>query len=432
MSERAKPAWSKIPLGKLAKKLVNGGTPPTDVARFWNGRIPWVTGADFTLSGIGEFRRFVSEEAISQTATNMIERGQLLIVTRTGVGKLAIAPCNIAISQDITGFCVDENQATPEFLYHRMRRGVEDLKKLNQGTSINGIIRADLENYPVELPPLPQQRRIAEILSTADEAMEQTEALIAKYQQIKAGLMHDLFTRGVTAAGQLRPTRQEAPQLYKEEPRFGWTPNEWQPENFGDKIELVHGYQFRDFDFVEDGIPVVKIGQVTEDGLDLSTCSFVSRDRLNSFQEIQIKQGDVLMALTGATLGKTCIVEETNTDLLQNYRVGRFEPRKPETVHKGFLFALLGFSKIRRQIFDKVNSGAQGNVGKADFERVRICLPSYDEQVLIHEVFDALQRKIKTEQSVAAKLRAQKHGLMQDLLTGRVPMRVAEPATTKD
>jgi type I restriction enzyme S subunit len=257
--------------------------------------------------------------------------------------------------------------------------------------------------------------------------VEQTEALIAKYRQIKAGLMHDLFTRGVTPDGQLRPTRQTAPQFYKEEPRLGWIPKEWQPENFGDKIELVHGYQFRDFDFVEDGIPVVKIGQVTEDGLDLSSCSFVSRDRLNSFPEIQIKQGDVLMALTGATLGKTCMVEETNTDLLQNYRVGRFEPRQPETVHKGFLFALLGYSKIRRQIFDKVNSGAQGNVGKADFERVRICLPLYYEQLLIHKRLDAFQQKLKTEYLALAKLRAQKQGLMQDLLTGRVPVRVAGP-----
>lgn len=134
MSDEAVRPWRKAPLGQLAKKLVNGGTPPTDVERFWSGKTPWVTGADFTSYGIGEFRRFVSEDAIAQTSTNVIEQGQLLIVTRTGVGKLAIAPCNIAISQDVTGFYVDEDQATPAFLYHRMRRGVEDLKKLNQGT----------------------------------------------------------------------------------------------------------------------------------------------------------------------------------------------------------------------------------------------------------------------------------------------------------
>ena len=77
-----------------------------------------------------------------------------------------------------------------------------------------------------------QQRRIAEILSTVDEAIEQTEALIAKYQQIKAGLMHDLFTRGVTPDGHLRPTRTQAPHLYKESP-LGWIPKEWEVVRIG-------------------------------------------------------------------------------------------------------------------------------------------------------------------------------------------------------
>src|SRR5205807_710318 len=71
-----------------------------------------------------------------------------------------------------------------------------------------------------------EQHNIADILSTLDGTIEQTEALIAKYQQIKAGLMHDLFTRGLTADGRLRPTRTEAPHLYKQSP-LGWIPEEW-------------------------------------------------------------------------------------------------------------------------------------------------------------------------------------------------------------
>ena len=79
--------------------------------------------------------------------------------------------------------------------------------------------------------PLPQftevqQQKIATILSTTDTAIEKTEALIEKYQQIKAGLMHDLFTRGVLPNGQLRPSREEAPELYYET-EIGWIPKEW-------------------------------------------------------------------------------------------------------------------------------------------------------------------------------------------------------------
>ncbi len=245
MSDAIQHGWRRTNLGALAKRLVNGGTPPTDEVRFWQGKLPWITGADFTDSGIGEIRRFVSEGAINQTATNLIERGQLLIVTRTGVGKLAIAPTDIAISQDITGFYIDRVQATPEFLYHRLKLGLEDLKKLNQGTSINGITRRDLVSYPLDLPSLPQQRRIAEILTTMDEVIEATEKLVEKHQQIKAGLMNDLFTRGLwtrpelargdhkglscaatAKVGQLRPTSEDAPGIYQESP-LGLIPRAW-------------------------------------------------------------------------------------------------------------------------------------------------------------------------------------------------------------
>ena len=86
----------------------------------------------------------------------------------------------------------------------------------------------------VRAPISADQQRIAEILTTVDEAIEQTEALIAKTQQIKAGLMHDLFTRGVTPDGQLRPPRSEAPQLYKESP-LGWIPKEWDSRLLDDR-----------------------------------------------------------------------------------------------------------------------------------------------------------------------------------------------------
>ena len=83
MSNQPSSVWPRISFGKITRKLVNGGTPPTEVEAFWNGKTPWITGADFTPTGISEFRRFVSDSAIAQTSTNVIERGQLLSVIST-------------------------------------------------------------------------------------------------------------------------------------------------------------------------------------------------------------------------------------------------------------------------------------------------------------------------------------------------------------
>ena len=124
MDEPLNVSWQRRTLGEVSRKLVNGGTPSTEIEEFWHGTIPWITGADFTPSGIGEFRRFVSEDAVRLSSTNVIDSGELLIVTRTGVGKLAVTPCAIAISQDITGIYPDREKVDVDFLYHRMRTGV--------------------------------------------------------------------------------------------------------------------------------------------------------------------------------------------------------------------------------------------------------------------------------------------------------------------
>jgi restriction endonuclease S subunit len=107
------------------------------------------------------------------------------------------------------------------------------------GLGVPHLFQADLREFKIPLPALAEQNRIAEILSTLDETIAQTEAQIAKYQQIKAGLMQDLFTRGVTPDGRLRPSRAQAPQLYKESLR-GW-PKEWGDSTCGDEFDLSSG-----------------------------------------------------------------------------------------------------------------------------------------------------------------------------------------------
>ena len=166
---------------ELCSDLVNGGTPDTHNESYWKGSIPWITGADFNSHGVGNFRRFISKSGVSASATSVIRAGNLLVVTRTGVGKLAIAPCNIAISQDVTGVYVNQEKADTKFVFYLLSQEIHNLKKLNQGTSINGIIRSDLEQHLVRIPRSKlAQEKIACILSTLDKTIEKTEAFIHK------------------------------------------------------------------------------------------------------------------------------------------------------------------------------------------------------------------------------------------------------------
>jgi len=437
MSDAIQHGWRRTNLGALAKRLVNGGTPPTDEVRFWQGKLPWITGADFTDSGIGEIRRFVSEGAINQTATNLIERGQLLIVTRTGVGKLAIAPTDIAISQDITGFYIDRVQATPEFLYHRLKLGLEDLKKLNQGTSINGITRRDLVSYPLDLPSLPQQRRIAEILTTMDEVIEATEKLVEKHQQIKAGLMHDLFTRGlwtrpelargdhkglpceVTAkVGQLRPTQEEAPVLYQDSP-LGRIPRAW-------KAELLDVFAKRGSGHT----PNRHTPNYWDGGI-----KWVSLADSANLDQLYISETEKEISLLGIENSSAVLHPAGIVVLSRDAGVGKSAITTcPMAVSQHFMCWLCGpeldnhylyyWLQDQKRVFENISTGTTiPTIGLGFFRRYKIAVPSdMDEQQAIRSSLLSVDETLFALQHDLAKLRQQKKGLMHDLLTGRVPV----------
>ncbi|MFN5941496.1 MAG: hypothetical protein ACK44C_14240, partial [Polaromonas sp.] len=177
-----------------------------------------------------------------------LRKGDLLLEASGGapdrpVGRVALVatqPAKPSLTSNFFRFMRPKANVDPMFLAFQ-------LVALNRSSAIwryqqqtTGLINLKVHDYLGHLvwaPPLPTQRKIASIISTIDTAIEQTEALIEKYQHIKAGLMHDLFTRGVFPNGQLRPPREQAPELYQET-AIGWIPRDWQTDQIGTYFEI--------------------------------------------------------------------------------------------------------------------------------------------------------------------------------------------------
>ena len=413
MSDPGARCWRRVPFRDLATRLVNGGTPPTDVDDYWKGDIPWITGADFTSKGIGEVRRYISNAAVRQTSTNVIEKGNLLIVTRTGVGKLAIAPFDVAVSQDITGVYPNSECVDPGFLFHRMHQGLDDLKKLNQGTSINGIIRSDLLNYAIDLPPLGVQHRIAEILTTVDEAIEHTEALIAKTRQIKTGLMHDLFTRGITPDGRLRPPRDQAPELYKQSP-LGWIPREWEVDLLDSVARRKSGHTPSQQHAGYWGGSVKWLSLADSWRLDRiyvnETNKRITHSGLQNSSAVLLPADTVVLTRDGSRLGKSAVLG-ADMAVSQHFMAWICG----NELDGMFLYWWL---QNRKREFENVATGSTiPTIGLQFFKQYRIKRPSTIlEQRKIARVLLDTHTRVTCLRIESAKLRNVKDGLMSDLL----------------
>jgi type I restriction enzyme, S subunit len=276
------------------------------------------------------------------------------------------------------------------------------------------------------LPPISEQSQIAHYLdrktAIIDRLIAQKRGLIALLQEEKAAMIQNAVTKGIYTEGVvLKDSGVEW---------LGEIPIHWEAVKFNHYIKLRHGYQFMNPDFTPEGIKIVKITQLDADGtLNLSAASFIDKDRLNEFESILINKGDILMALTGGTIGKIIQVGKVNEPLLQNYRVGNFFPFNNK-IDKKYIFWVLSSEVILKQIFFEVRETGQPNIGKDDFNSMHFCLPPINEQQQIVHHIEAQTLKInntigRIEQEVSL-LKEYRVALISEAVTGKIDVRDAK------
>ena len=195
-------------------------------------------------------------------------------------------------------------------------------------------------------------------------------------------------------------------------------PDDWEVCKSIKSIKLIHGHQFGENDFVDDdnGIKVVKIGQISTDGkLLINNCDVIDSDRLNEFKEYLINENDILMSLTG-NIGRSVRVPKLSEKLLQNYRVGKFVPIS--NLDETFLLYLLRSSYLFKQFEFLSNKQAQANLGKEEFEKINFMAPkSIIEQQKIASILSNVDELISSYDDTIQATKKLKTGLMQQLLT---------------
>ncbi len=324
---------------------------------------------------------------------------------------------------DTTYAVIPKTGVDAKWLYYSL--AAFDLTKLNEATGVPSINRDWLYRIKLGSDQFDGQRRIAEILSTVDEAIEQTEALIAKYQQIKAGLMHDLFTRGVTPDGRLRPTRAEAPQLYKESP-LGWIPKEWEVQSLRHFVPIVAYGVSSGLGENPSGIPVLRMNNLTAGRIDITDIKF--SDAVEA-RLLTLKVGDVIFNRTNSLehVGKTAMWRgELAAASFASYLV-RLDV-DVQKMRSAYLVYWLNLPSTQIAIRRFATPGVhQVNINPTNLRRMECAAPKdLVEQDTIARRVEQLEKFINNEELHVAKLRQQKQGLMQDLLTGRVRVTVAE------
>lgn len=296
------------------------------------------------------------------------------------------------------------------------------IENQKSGSTLAGLGEAKFVRFQFPIPAIGEQIVVAGILDTLDTAIRETEAIIAKLKAIKQGLLQDLLTRGIDANGELRPLQAEAPHLYKESP-MGWIPKTWGLKPLGQILtESTKNGLYKPSQFHGRGPLMVQMGGLFAG--DAATFDTATRVQVNPFEFniFGLSNGDLLFArrsLVFEGAGQCVIVRNLVEPSTFESSIVRVRVRL-EVAHPEFVFQFLRGHRSNAQRRKLIRQVAVSGVSGADIRELLVALPTLEEQSWIVERQLELKNRIDLESASAAKLRNQKAGLMDDLLTGRV------------
>jgi type I restriction enzyme S subunit len=418
--------WTESRLDQLAL-ISSGGTPSRDIGEFWGGSIPWVTPTDITAcetNYVFETAERISKKGLLSSAAKLLPAGTILLTSRATVGVSRIAGNALTTNQGFKNL-IPQAHVDGRFLFYQVQRQRGAFERYAAGSTFPEINKKDTARVLIAHPlNKSAQQQIALILSCIDTAIEKTEALIAKHQQIKAGLMHDLFTRGVLPNGQLRPPRSEAPELYQET-TIGWIPLDWQLSTLRQcLIDSPTNGIYKPAHQIGEGMLMVGQTAFTEQrSIDFTLCRRGAVDKVEA-HHYGLSKNDILVTRVFATVegvGLPTLVPELVEPAVFESNMMRLRI-DTSLVMPQLLFELLQAPTARRQITGGANASNQCSVNQGVLNPLHVALPPPDEQKRITARIERADRQREAIIKSLSKLKMQKLGLMQDLLTGRVPV----------
>lgn len=409
--------WEVKSLGEVAT-IVGGGTPSTLNSAYWNGDIQWFTPAELSDSKkyVSKSERTITERGLKESSAKLLPKGTVLLTTRASIGITAILENPASTNQGFQSL-IAKNNCCSEFLYYVIPLIKDEMLSRASGSTFAEISAKKLSTITFQLPPLPEQQRIAKALSDVDALISTTEKLIQKKKNIKQGAMQNLLTGKKRLPGFGPQTKSPA---YKQT-ELGSIPEDWEVKEFGDYASIVRGGSPRPIqNFLttnSDGINWIKIGDVKpEDKYIVSTEEKIIREGKTHSREVH--KGDFILS-NSMSFGRPYILQidgciHDGWLAIQNYQ---------DTFDTDFLYYLLGSDEIFKQYIEMAAGSSVQNLNKEKVAKLLVPIFDKKEQTAIASVLSSMDKEIENLNTKLEKYRNLKTAMMQQLLTGKIRLR---------
>lgn len=395
-------AWKSQRLGEVCE-VVGGGTPSTNIKKFWNGDIPFVTPTDVTdleqrnLIFLKDTRVRITQQGINHSSARLLPIGSVLLTSRATIGYAAINEAAVATNQGFANLICKKRVHNIWLLYF-MRYLRPRLERLAAGSTFKEVSKGTIRSLSITLPTYSEQKKIGLLLSTAEEAIHNTNEIISRVESLKKGLIAKLYSEGI-----------------------GHIPVEWRTVKLGNIIS--HGPQnglYKPAEFYGSGTKIIRIesfgfGKFQKD---------LKRIRLTN-QELSaysLGVGDLVLNRVNSIdfVGKCILIQKLSEPIVFESNMMRFTLDEKQADPR-FIVAYLNSNSALQYLRTKAKRAVhQASVNQGDVKSIPIPLPPLQEQKRVGDILALVDSKLELERNEKAKLEEGKRGLMDLLLAGKV------------
>lgn len=361
-----------------------------------NGEYLLVTGTDFDNGKINWQSCFYVEKKRYDQDTNIqLKNGDVLITKDGTIGKVAYIdslPKPTTLNSGVFVVRPLNEAYNTKYFYYLLQSNIfiSFLNKLKAGSTIVHLYQKDLSNFDYIIPSdVKEQEKIAEVLGDVDNLIDKTQQLINKKKDLKTATMQKLLT-----------------------PK-----EDWIKSILGEYVRVQGGYSFNSEKFINNGIPIIRISNIYNDDVIIDN-ETVFYEPINISKEFIINEGDVLIAMSGATTGKVGMYRYKKR-AYQNQRVGKFVAINKDTV-MGYIKQFLKSHQFINELNKSIAQGAQPNISSKQIEEIELVIPSRTEQEQISTILSDMDYEIEALEKELNKYKDLKTGMMQQLLTGKI------------
>ncbi len=395
--------WRETKLSEVIE-LIGGGTPKTKVSEYWNGNIPWLSVVDFNTGNkfVYNTEKKITELGLRHSSTNLLEAGDIIISARGTVGVIAMLGGKMAFNQSCYGIKAIDQISTNNYVYYLLRDVVSNFLQIAHGGVFDTITRDTFKEVEVSLPPLSEQKAIAEVLSSLDDKID----LLHRQNKTLEQMAETLFR-----------------QWFVEEAQ-----DDWEEVILSDIAEVKNGFSFSSKSYSEyhaESLEVFKMGHISkESGLKKNPKkNFV--DRTPNLEKYILKKNDIVLAMTDmkdnvVILGVPAMIDKNNHYVL-NQRVARIYLKSNNKLISPYLLYLQLKDKDNISILQsKANSGVQVNLTTKSIKDIKILIPPLDIQDRKSQTITHFFTKIETNDNQIRTLESLRDTLLPKLMSGKI------------